>query len=282
LIQSSGPVNPNGSPIEGDMPLLNACSATYGVSTNSSIFYNECRSPSADQRPDSPFSPEFLAVYIMLGSSIVVLGIHGLVKRARDSGFNDSRGLSFSPLRSSSMNKAVNLDDEVELKSMSSFSSPGNDLVFKGYTSDPLGTLYVYSNFQNTGCKLLIHLLSSASVFMTLVSLLWIMLMAILVLDYYSVFKVFSPHQQSTMLFYDHTLLNQVFIIVWHIVLVWFLVLKLTENSQTTYFARRTSLSQASFVKVEKRLADAVYLVNQGSLVEWVHATEMKLRRMTG
>ncbi|KAI8842943.1 hypothetical protein BC829DRAFT_401448 [Chytridium lagenaria] len=108
------------------------------------------------------------------------------------------------------------------------------------------------------------------------------LLLVILILDYYAIFAGLNFRANSDMIFYDHDLLSTVFIVVWHIVAVWFVGLKLGQEKAKAYFGVRVELGQASFVVVEKWEEKAVHLADMGKLVEWVWKTEARIKKMFG
>ncbi|ORY45640.1 HAD-like protein [Rhizoclosmatium globosum] len=104
-------------------------------------------------------------------------------------------------------------------------------------------------------------------------------LLAVLVLDYYAVFSRFNFRNESNLLFNDHELLSTVFILSWHFVLVWFLGLKTIQDRSESYFGKRVPINDATLVQVEKRVMDAVTIANMGAVAEWVRKIEAKARR---
>ncbi|KAJ1569337.1 hypothetical protein HK405_006484, partial [Cladochytrium tenue] len=283
-----------------NLPLWNACTkyANANVTSKGTTFnitstslYNECAIPSPSDRTAHLSAPEFLVAYVLFGMELGVLLLHFLYKKIAERNFRDirrpplssqmsrpkgapgPRGASLqapsSPNKRGGLYEDDYLDDGVgtELEELVTSGSAGNKLIdpnltFKGYQQDPFG--------------------AAASATATITSLLWLILLAVLVLDYYSVFAQFGFREESDMIFYDHSLLSKVFILVWHFVTIWFIALKILENSMDSYFGRRVPLSHAAFIVVEKRTMEAVTLANQGALVTWVRKTEAAIQRITG
>lgn len=83
---------------------------------------------------------------------------------------------------------------------------PTPTLRFKGYRNDWMGAITRFSVILST--------------------VFFMAIMLILTLDYYGVFSRLSSRQNEYMLFVDHQTLSTVFIAAWHIVTLWFLILK--------------------------------------------------------
>ncbi|KAI9317824.1 hypothetical protein DFJ73DRAFT_967558 [Zopfochytrium polystomum] len=297
---------------DANLPLWNACTAyangsnsTSNSSTSSAFnvtattLYNECAIPPPSDRTTYPGAPEFVLAYVLFGAEAGILLLHFLYKRLVERKYNRSdakrprtdprdagksspllpKGSSlpsssssgkFPPApRSSSLRDGDELDLEMEYfdYARSTYENGGKpirdpNLTFKGYRRDPVG--------------------AGASATATLASIIWLLLLAILVLDYYAVFAQFGFREESDMIFYDHNLLSKVFILVWHFVTIWFIGLMILQDAADSYYGKRVPLSRASFVVVEKRAMEAVALANQGALVSWVRRTETAFRRWTG
>ncbi|KAI9349301.1 hypothetical protein DFJ73DRAFT_411443 [Zopfochytrium polystomum] len=275
-------------------PLWSACTA-YANANSSTVFsvtsstlYNECAIPSPSDRTTHIGAPEFLVAYVIFGMEIAVLVLHFIYKKFVERKFRDlRRGPSgFAPRGSTPLpaespikgipgprgpslvkpedrEYGVEMDEFAEEAGMVG-KGPLRDpnLTFKGYRPDAMG--------------------AAASATATITSILWIILLAVLVLDYYSVFARFGFREESDMIFYDHSLLSKVFIMVWHFVTFWFVLLKIRQDASDSFYGKRVALSQATFVVVEKRMLKSVPLANEGALVSWVRRTEASFRAMTG
>ncbi|KAJ3217373.1 hypothetical protein HDU67_008075 [Dinochytrium kinnereticum] len=280
--------------VNGDTVLLETCAkalqVTFSKTPNDTrLFAKECLRPPSSRQFTNLFAPEFVVSYAILIFELGILGIHMLYKRLRERTFKDGPGRSSSYAASGSPSssepfgkkgsgapgapflKTAN-DTEVELTDMGgleggSSSSTGRarslslNLRFLGYRFDPIG--------------------SAAGATVTVISIVWIVLMFILILDYYAVFAGLGFRAQSDMIFYDHDLLSTVFIVVWHIVTLWFTGLKLGQERAKAYFGMRVALAQASFVIVEKKEEKAVHMANMGAIVEWIWKVEAAVKKFT-
>ncbi|KAI9334837.1 hypothetical protein DFJ73DRAFT_799020 [Zopfochytrium polystomum] len=259
------------SPVDtgnANKPLWNACTAlanangtTFLVSQTS--LYLECAIPPPSDRTTHFAAPEFLIAYAIVGVEIILLLFHSLYKRTRESSFRDRPSNSGGVLPRGAAGSFKSPAD-VELADMSSSfgAAPDPNITFLGYRLDPIGT--------------------AASTTVIATSIIWIILLAILTLDYYAVFAQFGFREESDMIFYDHSLLSKVFIVVWHFVTFWFLWVVFAQPGADSRFGRRVPLASASFVVARKRLPDPVALANQGAMVDWVRRTEVRLRKYTG
>jgi hypothetical protein len=180
------------------------------VQISESLFFNECLVPTPSDRTTSATAPEFLIAYVLFGLEIIILSIHYSYKRLREAGFREKTGYGISDgmnntARISARGKAAarSNDDlttgalEMEDRSHQSAFEMDENLTFRGYKLDPIG--------------------AATSATMIVTSLLWIILLAILVLDYYAVFSGFGFREESDMIFYDHSLLSKMFILVWYV-----------------------------------------------------------------
>ncbi|KAJ3071989.1 hypothetical protein HDU98_004477 [Podochytrium sp. JEL0797] len=241
------------------LPTWNSCvtAAKFNISLGS-VVLNECNIvPST--RVKNPLAPEFLATYCIMTIEVFILFLYYLAKTARE------RHIVEKPFNGAFTDSKATIND-LELQDMgsSSFSSSSSEdmdgLHFTGYKADILGSI--------------------AAVTVGATSFIWMILLSILVLDYYAVFAGFDIREESEMIFNDHELLSTVFIISWHFVLVWFLGLKTIQDRSESYFGRRVPINEATMVQVEKRVADAVAMANMGAVSDWVRAFEAKARRV--
>ncbi|KAJ3197057.1 hypothetical protein HK101_006240 [Irineochytrium annulatum] len=280
-LQDSGPKQ--GSAI-GNAPLRAACAAAINnfvisnTSADTKLFFNECAQPQPSRNVTTAFAPEFVTAYLILAFEGFLLTLHFLYKKFAERNFREGAsmaGLKPSHVRgvgggsasgSPSHSKgAPFLYPEVEMGDMGAGPDAAAklamaNLTFKGYRNDPIGA--------TTGATV------------TVTSFVWLILMAVLVLDYYAVFAGFGFREESDMVFYDHDLLSSVFILVWHIVTIWFVVLKLGQATASAYYGVRVPLSHAAFVIVEKKEEKAVHMANMGKIVEWVWKVEAVIKRV--
>ncbi|KAJ3118511.1 hypothetical protein HK100_000591 [Physocladia obscura] len=258
-----------------NLPLWEACLTKASLPldlANSSVVISECNIV-PNTRVKSPLAPEFLVIYILMGAQLLLLLFYYLTKNARvvlarraknnyqlvdDSAPPESyRTQSFAKNAKNSASPFGTFD--IPLSTNFSVDADSANLRFTGYTSDVIGTIV------------------SASVIIT--SFLWIILLAVLVLDYYAVFYKFNFRQESDLLFNDHELLSTVFIVSWHFVLVWFLGLQFSKDKWAQFFSRPVSLHQATLVQIEKKVSDPVAIANMGAIAKWVKSIESKFRK---
>ncbi|KAJ1554496.1 hypothetical protein HK405_004904 [Cladochytrium tenue] len=228
--------------------------------------YLECTVPPPSDRTTSALAPEFLVTYAIMALELVLLVVHHIYKRNAEGGFRSRSPLIAQSTLPRGAGAAFKGPGDVELSDMGGAAAAAAmrdaGLSFRGYRFDPFGAAAAYTVMGT--------------------SILWVLLLAVLVLDYYAVFAKFGFREESDMIFYDHSLLSKVFILAWHFVTGWFLWVKLAQAGADSRFGRRTHLSSASFVVVEKRPQEPVALANQGALVDWVRRAETRLRRWTG
>ncbi|KAJ3115397.1 hypothetical protein HDU96_000702 [Phlyctochytrium bullatum] len=278
--------------VSGVSRLFDACAKSFKVNftrgTNTNLFPRQCKPIEPSRTFTTPLAPEFVISYAILIFELVLLGLHLAYKRFRERNVvNPAFGasgasfaasptgvLSLDPFgkksqgaTAASLLKNAN-DTEVELAEMSSgdvgtksaaSKGPNPNLRFVGYRNDPIG--------------------AAAGATVTLISIVWILLMLVLILDYYQAFARLGFRAESDMIFYDHDLLSTVFIVVWHIVTVWFIFVKLGQERSKAYFGIRVPISQAQYVIVEKREDKAVHLANMGKMVEMVWRVEARIKK---
>ncbi|KAI8850979.1 hypothetical protein BC829DRAFT_441868 [Chytridium lagenaria] len=279
-------------------PLRATCAHTLqfrpGESPDDTIyFFKVCQMPPAWRNVSSLIAPEFVIFYGILGVELLILFIHYMYKSLAEREFRDGRragagsilrggGSMPLPLPPSAEGEktefgqkspfldgaAVEMaelgtDDYVtEEGSGAGASKVPSNLKFLGYRPDVVGTITSWT--------------------VGIVSFFWIALIAVLILDYYAVFSSLSFRANSDMIFYDHDMLSAVFIVVWHIVTVWFVFLKVRQARSKAYFGRMVGLQIATFVVVEKKERAAVHMANMGALVEWIWKIEGKLKAAFG
>ncbi|KAJ3112290.1 hypothetical protein HDU96_004734 [Phlyctochytrium bullatum] len=294
--------NKTGSNGNDDDPLRVTCKTKFRIepglsATETLYFFNICQQPPAWRNVSSLIAPEFIFFYGVLGVELFILLLHYLYKRVRESPFRGSHdgsailrgsgGKAALPLPPSADGEkgeytpgapflgasatAVELSDLRSEEFVAEEGTGGgaggsgkvpSDLHFLGYRPDPVGAF--------------------TSVTVAVVSFFWVVLLAVLILDYYAVFGGMNFRTNSDMIFYDHDLLSTVFIVVWHIAALWFVFLKYRQSRSRAYFGRRVSLQAATFVVVEKKERPAVHMANMGALVEWIWKVEAKLQKIFG
>ncbi|KAJ3321500.1 hypothetical protein HDU76_014084, partial [Blyttiomyces sp. JEL0837] len=284
--------NTNDDTPNANKPLWDACATVkqpafiYNDATTAKAMFFECASP-PPSKSLSYNAPEFMIAYIIAGGEVILLLIHYFYKSTTERNFREVtgsggrvlggvsgntgvRGFSSNPStggrgtslhnpgsgsgngKSATGSFLENEDNSVELDDLSGVeagvSNPNltDNLRFSGYRTDYFG--------------------SAANSTLGFTTFIWIVLLAVLVMDYYAVFSGFGFREESEMVFYDHNILSQVFIL----------------DRFASWFMKRVPLSMASCVLVEKRMVEAVEMVNQGDLVDWVRKVEARFRRMTG
>ncbi|KAJ3014733.1 UNVERIFIED_CONTAM: hypothetical protein HDU68_000163, partial [Siphonaria sp. JEL0065] len=241
-----------------NLPVLQFCASLGGFdASKGAVVLNEC-SIVPPTRTKNVLAPEFLATYIIMSVEVVVLFFYYLAKTTRERNIVEKPFLGFVSGDVDSGGKFV----DVELQDFGSSVSSDQDmngLRFTGYKTDVLGSI--------------------AAVTVGLTSFIWMILLTILVLDYYTVFSGFNFREESDLLFNDHELLSTVFIISWHFVLVWFLGLKTIQDRSESYFGKRVAINEASLVQVEKKMLDTIAIANMGVIADWARSMEAKIRR---
>ncbi|KAJ3353378.1 hypothetical protein HDU83_006863 [Entophlyctis luteolus] len=238
---------------EPNLPVWTTCAALgpFDLATSTTVVFNEC-AVVAPTRTLNPVAPEYLATYCIMAIEVILLFCYYLAKTTRERLSQSKPFLDVGPAKTP-------FDSDVELQDMSPLPNRDtNGLRFTGYKRDPLGT--------------------SASVTVAVTSFLWMILLTVLVLDYYAVFSRFNFREESDLLFNDHELLSTVFILSWHFVVIWFLGLKFIQDKSDSYFSRRVPITEATMVQVEKRMADPVTIANMGVIAQWVRNFEAKAR----
>ncbi|KAI9343136.1 hypothetical protein BDR26DRAFT_858611 [Obelidium mucronatum] len=250
-----------------NLPLWESCQAKGSFKIkmdNPTHVINEC-SIAPPTRTKNLLAPEFLIAYCIMTVEIFILFMHYLYKSSRERNFKDFRRNS-NPMSPSTANEDRNSKfsegGDLEMQDMISGSSGDPNIRFTGYQIDTWGNI--------------------ASITCIVTSFLWVILLAVLVLDYYQVFSKFNFRNESDLLFNDHELLSTVFIVSWHFVTFWFLGLKLIQDKSESYFGRRVPLSIAQMVLVEKKMVEAVAIANMGYIAEKVRKLENHFRKWTG
>ncbi|KAL2914990.1 hypothetical protein HK105_205534 [Polyrhizophydium stewartii] len=240
----------------GDTDLTVACAAAYGISgqiTNAATgpFFVQCVRVF---KALSSFEPEFMVFYGFVVVQSIILVLYQAYRGIR---MSMSRGFAADAAKQTTMFD----DGHVELQEVTVRSAKtAPEIKFTGYRRDPLGMLVLGT--------------------IVLSSFIWLFLMAIIIADYYEVFSGYSS-RNSTLLFGDHENLSRIFIVLWHIMTVWFVALQINSSWLQTYFSVRAPLASASQVLVEKEIATAVQFQNQGKMIEQVQRIEAVLRRLT-
>ncbi|KAJ3245128.1 hypothetical protein HDU78_009855 [Chytriomyces hyalinus] len=247
-----------------NLPVWKACQATANFKvSDGNVVFNTCNAV-PQTRTKNPLAPEFLATYCIMSIEVLILFIYFLIKISRERNVAEKDFIRIQEYSPTSTPTSKNpFERDVELQEIGSSSSTSNadmdGLRFTGYRTDPIGVI--------------------ANMTVIITSFIWMILLAILVLDYYSAFSRFNFRRDSDLLFNDHELLSTVFIVSWHFVLVWFLGLKAVQERSESYFGRRVPISEATLVQIEKKVVDSVAIANMGAIAEFVRSFEARTRR---
>ncbi|KAJ3127047.1 hypothetical protein HK098_006844 [Nowakowskiella sp. JEL0407] len=248
-------------PKVGEKPLYEACAKALsidykaeGPANAANPFLLQC-SPMTEH--DLTWTePEFVFFYVLAFAIAAVAGSHAVYKFIHNRGFKDPISM---PTRSRSFKSMSYEDSEVELQDL--FGAEVDlTLQFIGYRPDFFGAITLG--------------------FIRLASVVLVMLIFVLILDYYAVFSGLTFRDEA-MVFVNHTNLSKAFILVWHMTTVWFLILKANGGHNLTYFGRRCPLANATMVKIKKRIEPPVYLAGMGWIAVRVRRIEQLLRKAT-
>ncbi len=102
-----------------------------------------------------------------------------------------------------------------------------------------------------------------------------------LICDYYAVFSIWVAEDTSGLIFVDHDNLSKYFIIFWHFSTFWFLGLQANKGMLKTIFLRRTSVTDATFILVEKARQTPVKFDDMGKLADYALKMEEWFRTYT-
>lgn len=226
--------------ILGDQPLIQQCATSLGLKPLQDSKVGEqpvildCKS-----KPPLRLSfleSEFVIVYIIIASELVLLSAYQIYRQRRNSKFNARN----KPPKFKFMNSILDIITEEGKE------SHAIGIRMTGYKKDFFGTIVQHS-----------------VIFM---SIFWFIIIIILIMDYYGWFASINYRDQA-MLFIDLNTLSGVFIIVWHLTAVWLVTLYFQSTNLLTYFLAEESLADATYVLVEKKV-EVENVVNQKR--DWV------------
>ncbi|KAJ1923575.1 hypothetical protein IWQ60_005800 [Tieghemiomyces parasiticus] len=105
----------------------------------------------------------------------------------------------------------------------------------------------------------------------------WLVLLAIIVMDYYGVFdgiaySVFANSQLS----------SRVFVVVWHLAVVWFLAMNLTETRFRNFFRQPCPLEEATFVQIAQPKDQVTVMESRSRWLRELRHWEARLKRVLG
>ncbi|TPX30096.1 hypothetical protein SmJEL517_g06259 [Synchytrium microbalum] len=244
--------------ITGDGPLYQTCAAHLGVmpvtvvNNTPSAFLMQC-APRPD--PDINWNRiEFVAFYVYFVGELGVLVVYAMYKFWCEMKYQTPTKRYRKPTDDNDLT-------DVALEELISPPNPEESLNFKGYRFDRFGSMVYRSVSVATAA--------------------WLIVLAVLVADYYGLVPRYS-YADSQMLFVNYENLSIAFILLWHVVTVWFLVLKTSDSKLPTYFSLRCDLSLATLIHIEKRIETAVYLSSDTStFMERIKLLEKRIRRIT-
>ncbi|KAJ1343476.1 hypothetical protein BSLG_001974 [Batrachochytrium salamandrivorans] len=150
--------------------------------------------------------------------------------------------------------------DEMFARPLATAKLSNNKIKFNGYRQDPLGSLVLIS--------------------VIISSFVWLFLMSILIGDYYQIFSGYS-FRGTQMIFGNHDNLSRIFIVLWHIMAIWYVVLQVNSSWLQTYFKTRAPLSRATHVLVEKEISRAVQFKDTDWLITIMQSMELTIQKMT-
>ncbi len=101
----------------------------------------------------------------------------------------------------------------------------------------------------------------------------WLLILGLLIGDYYGMF-VSLNYRDGSMLFNDRPTLSKAFVVVWHIATIWFLVLQIHSTNLKTYFLADETLDKASYVLIEKKIQTQTTLKGLGPIVSYILSFE--------
>ncbi|KAJ1975174.1 hypothetical protein H4R34_004436 [Dimargaris verticillata] len=105
----------------------------------------------------------------------------------------------------------------------------------------------------------------------------WLVLLGVIVSDYYGAFD-----GESYSVFANSQLSSKVFVVVWHFAVVWFLALNLSEPRVSNFFRLPCPLHQARFVQIEKVKDQVIMIQSRSRWLKELRIWERRLQRITG
>ena len=237
---------------DGQKHLIAQCNSQLDLTAGSGPFLLQCLPPTPLQLRLT--LPEFVFFYAIVAIQTVILLSYHIYRAYR------TKRNAHHSLGASKQFRSLEDDHSLELSNIRKSSAPSN-IRFYGYTKDPFGAFVMAS-------------IATTSIF-------WFFLMGIVIADYYEVFSGYN-YRDSALLLGNHDNLSFVFIILWHVMAIWFITIKLNSSSLQTYFYCRTALSSSTHILVEKRV-DASVAMNHGAdpIVDFVTRIEATLKHFS-
>ncbi|KAH6576338.1 hypothetical protein BASA62_001487 [Batrachochytrium salamandrivorans] len=206
----------------------------------------------------SMHEPEFMLFYGFVAAQSIVLILFQIYRSIR---FSSSHGFTSGSSKQTTVFEHGNVEmDEMFARPLATAKLSNNKIKFNGYRQDPLGSLVLIS--------------------VIISSFVWLFLMSILIGDYYQIFSGYS-FRGTQMIFGNHDNLSRIFIVLWHIMAIWYVVLQVNSSWLQTYFKTRAPLSRATHVLVEKEISRAVQFKDTDWLITIMQSMELTIQKMT-
>ncbi|KAJ1982948.1 hypothetical protein H4R35_000074 [Dimargaris xerosporica] len=211
--------------------------------------------------------PMFIIFYSLLGAQISLLVFWALrrstlsLKKPRGPVTTHSEIVSEKDTSSLASDKSFKVATHTiystnkDSESVETTAAPG--LTIKGFRRSFLGT------------AILITVL--------LTTLGWLVLLGVIVSDYYGAFD-----GESYAVFANSQLSSKIFVVVWHFAVVWFLALNLSEPRVSNFFRLPCPLHQAHFVQIEKIKDQVIMIQSRSRWLKELRIWERRLQRITG
>ncbi|RKP09111.1 hypothetical protein THASP1DRAFT_14697, partial [Thamnocephalis sphaerospora] len=215
----------------------------------------------------------FIALYVYFGTQLALLGIWHVFKKAREARVT-AQEAAIAPTMAMQEKKQPSLltrqaDLDKRVRGSMGSSMPTSSL------SDTLGSTLSDCHFSGY-CNSWLGYTGLVSVYITTV--LWGVLLALLVADYYgevtgAAFGLLLTSEQSSIFF----------VVVWHFAAAWLVAINVAHPRMRNYFRLRVPLAQAQAVQVEKQQSTTVMMDEQtGAWVKRLRHAENQIRRLFG
>ncbi|KAJ3358499.1 hypothetical protein HDU91_005206 [Kappamyces sp. JEL0680] len=224
--------------------LVQSCSSKLGLSESSQAYVQYC-APS-DPAEFSLLSAVFVVFYLLAVAEVGLVVSYLAYRRTQLAKLRESTVGNVSTYANVPI-----VDQGVPLPQVS----------FTGYREDAFGSLVRHS--------------------VVACSVGWLVLLIVLIADYYAVFSLWVSEETSGLIFEDHDMLSKYFIIFWHFSTFWFLALQANKGTLKTLFLTKTDVSNATFILVEKARQSPVKFDDMGKLAEYAQQMEQWFRNYT-
>ncbi|OAJ42778.1 hypothetical protein BDEG_26191 [Batrachochytrium dendrobatidis JEL423] len=244
----------------GDTDLALACATALGLDTGSipanitTPFFKQCL---LTAKVLAMNEPEFVIFFGFIVVQSIILVLFQIYRSVRSTSSHIST--SGSSKQTTVFESGLEMESVIPSFKSTAKLAPSN-IKFSGYRHDPLGTLVLAT--------------------VVISSFVWLGIMSIIIGDYYQVFSGYS-YRGTQMIFGDHDNLSRIFIVLWHIMTIWYVTLQINSAWLQTYFKTRAPLTRATHVLVEKEIPCAVQFSDAGKWVLLMQRFEKTLQRMT-